>query len=362
MAFLSCSACGAKAAHGARFCSICGADLPVGAAVQSNAGSSTERGPSSTASFTPSSPAPRTWVIGSAPVCDIVAPGATVSGRHCRLTLADGVYTIEDLGSANGTYVEGRKIAASVRIQPNQPVTLGRNAAFPWEEVLGNNGFLNSPGAPPPGAKVIRIGRSPDNDVVIDYPTVSGYHARILVDSVGAVIEDLGALNGTAVNSVNNKIRRSPLTSADRVFFGSYPVPASRLLTSNQTPTVGTQPHQLMAVVKERTVVGRDPDCDFPLPFPSVSWRHAELIKTERGIEVRDLKSLNGTFVNGERIPGSRLLRPGEIVSLGSITLELTDGGALQRRDYKGNVTIEVDELCVNARAPGRTVSLSGST
>jgi ABC-type multidrug transport system ATPase subunit len=105
-----------------------------------------------------------------------------------------------------------------------------------------------------------------------------------------------------------------------------------------------------MTIARERTVVGRDPDCDFPLPFPSVSWRHAELIKTERGVEVRDLKSLNGTFVNGQRVPGSRLLRPGEIVSLGSITLELTDGGTLQRRDYKGNVTIEVDELCVNAR------------
>jgi ABC-type multidrug transport system ATPase subunit/pSer/pThr/pTyr-binding forkhead associated (FHA) protein len=295
-------------------------------------------------------------VIGSAPVCDIVAAGATVSGRHCRLTLTAGIYTIEDLGSANGTYVEGRKIGAPTQVLPHQTVTLGRNAAFPWEQVLARNGFANAPGAPPlpgappPGAKIIRIGRSPDNDVVIDYPTVSGYHARVLVSSDSAVIEDLGALNGTAINSAANKIRRAPLTSADRVYFGSYPVPAARLLTPNETPTVGTQPHQLIPIANERTVVGRDPACDFPLPFPSVSWRHAEFIRTQRGIEVRDLKSLNGTFVDGKRIPGTKLLRPGEIVSLGSITLELTDGGALQRRDYKGNVTIEVDELCVNAR------------
>jgi ABC-type multidrug transport system ATPase subunit len=333
-------------APGSRYCSHCGADLP-GAAPESRGTIHNHPETSHTAGLRT---VRKTWVIGSAPVCDIVAPGATVSGRHCQLTLVDGVFTVEDLGSANGTYVDGKVIAGPTRVQPNQIITLGRNAAFPWDRVPGNNGIGTTLVPPPPGVRVIRIGRSPDNDVVIDYPTVSGYHARILLDSAGAVIEDLGALNGTAVNSVGNKIRRSPITSDDRVFFGSYPVPASRLLTANETPTVGTQPHQLVAITKERTVAGRDPGCDFPLPYPSVSWRHAELIKTAQGIEVRDLKSLNGTFVNGERIEGTRLLRPGEVVSLGSISLELKDGGTLHRRDYKGNVTIEVDELCVDAR------------
>jgi ABC-type multidrug transport system ATPase subunit len=264
------------------------------------------------------------------------------------VTYADSTYTIEDLGSANGTWVSGVRIKAPTQISRNEPVTFGQNVPFRWE-------LLQAPGASPgpsvaKGAKVIRIGRSPDNQVVLDYPTVSGYHARIIADSRGAVIEDLGSLNGTALNSATNKIQRAAISPSDRVFFGSFPVPAARLLSNDQSLAVGTQPHQKMGIVKERSIAGRDPECDFPLPFPSVSWRHAELTRTPEGIEVRDLKSLNGTFIDGQRVTGARLLRPGQVVSLGSITLELTDEGEVHRRDYKGNVTIEVDELCVNAR------------
>jgi ABC-type multidrug transport system ATPase subunit/pSer/pThr/pTyr-binding forkhead associated (FHA) protein len=337
---VSCAICGAKGAPGARYCSICGNDLAI--AIQEGT------------TQNESSPGPpsvnRAWVIGSAPVCDIVEAEATVSGRHCRLTSASGTYSIEDLGSVNGTYVNGQRIAGPQRVEPWQLVTLGRTVPFPWEQVLNRND--RGPSLPAPGTKVIRIGRSPDNDVVIDYPTISGYHARVLTGAQGAFIEDLGSMNGTAINAPDKKIRRAPLNPEDRVFFGSYPVPASRFLVLNETPAIGTQPHQLISIGRERTVVGRDPDCDFPLPYPSVSWRHAELIKTSRGIEVRDLKSLNGTFVDGERVTGVRLLQPGEVVSVGSISLELSDGGELQRRDYKGNVTIEVSELCVSA--PGR--------
>ena len=342
MSSVSCATCGAKGAPGARYCSICGNDL---------AEAGQETNPEDHAE-SESSPGPsvlnRAWVIGSAPVCDIVEAGPTVSGRHCRLTSASGAYSIEDLGSANGTYVNGRKIAGPQRVEPGQSVTLGRTVPFPWEQIL-NTGTYILPPPLAPGTKVIRIGRSSDNDIVIDYPTISGYHARVLIEAQGAFIEDLGSMNGTAINAPDKKVRRAPLNAADRVFFGSYPVPASRFLVQNETPAIGTQPHQVIAIGRERTVVGRDPDCDFPLPYPSVSWRHAELVKTPRGIEVRDLKSLNGTFVDGERISGTRVLQPGEVLSLGSISLELSDGGELQRRDYKGNVTIEASELCVNA-------------
>jgi len=338
---VSCVTCGAKVDPGAHYCSICGKDLANSTA---KGGTENEAPPSTSVSTN------RTWLIGSAPVCDVVVEGATVSGRHCRLARVSGAYMIEDLGSANGTWASGQKIAAPQSVEPGQPVTLGRNVPFPWERILDPNAAASGAPPLPPGTKVIRIGRSTDNDVVLDYPTISGYHARVLIEPRGAFIEDLGSMNGTAVNAANRKIRRAPLLPADRVFFGSYPVPASRLLSRNETPTVGGQPHQVIPIARDRTVVGRDPGCDFPLPFPSVSWRHAELVKTSRGLEVRDLKSMNGTFIDGERVTGSRLLKPGEVVSLGSISLELTGAGELQRRDYKGNVTIEVDDLCVNAR------------
>ena len=51
--------------------------------------------------------------------------------------------------------------------------------------------------------------------------------------------------------------------------------------------------------------IGRDPHCDHTIDSPLVSREHARLISEDGGIYVEDLKSTNGTFVNGQR-PGGR--------------------------------------------------------
>jgi pSer/pThr/pTyr-binding forkhead associated (FHA) protein len=52
-----------------------------------------------------------------------------------------------------------------------------------------------------------------------------------------------------------------------------------------------------------RVVFGRASDCDVVITDPSVSRNHAELIRVEGGYLLKDLKSSNGVFVNGKRMP-----------------------------------------------------------
>lgn len=47
------------------------------------------------------------------------------STNHARLTLVDGVWTIDDLGSTNGTFVKGRKISRPTPLALNTPVSIG---------------------------------------------------------------------------------------------------------------------------------------------------------------------------------------------------------------------------------------------
>lgn len=67
-------------------------------------------------------------------------------------------------------------------------------------------------------------------------------------------------------------------------------------------------------LVKEKILVGRQPDCDLRLPYPNVSSRHAELRFHKGWWVLVDRKSSNGTRVNGDKIERKRL-RPGDEIT-----------------------------------------------
>jgi pSer/pThr/pTyr-binding forkhead associated (FHA) protein len=71
------------------------------------------------------------------------------------------------------------------------------------------------------------------------------------------------------------------------------------------------------------TSVGRDPRCDIVLPYSTVSWHHASIVKRGNVIAVHDLGSRNGTFVGVEKVD-RRELAPGDVIRFGDrVALEL---------------------------------------
>ena len=75
--------------------------------------------------------------------------------------------------------------------------------------------------------------------------------------------------------------------------------------------------------------LGRDPSAELPLGDDSVSWRHVRF--EDRGAgewAAVDLRSTNGTLVNGDRID-ERILKPGDRIFLGQTVLELQEQDAI---------------------------------
>lgn len=75
----------------------------------------------------------------------------------------------------------------------------------------------------------------------------------------------------------------------------------------------------------DRTVVGRDINCDVIIPDPSVSRHHAEVLHNESGWLIRDTGSTNGMIVNGVPTTQSRIY-DGDIIDLGTTQLEFQEG------------------------------------
>ncbi|HEY6483550.1 MAG TPA: FHA domain-containing protein [Steroidobacteraceae bacterium] len=64
-------------------------------------------------------------IAGRDAECSLVIDATTVSRRHARVMVVSGTATIEDLGSTNGTHVNGTRITAPTRLAPGNEVALG---------------------------------------------------------------------------------------------------------------------------------------------------------------------------------------------------------------------------------------------
>ena len=64
-------------------------------------------------------------LIGRSPECDVFLDDVTVSRRHAELTRDGKVFTIRDLGSLNGTFVNRRRIESSV-LEDDDEVQIGK--------------------------------------------------------------------------------------------------------------------------------------------------------------------------------------------------------------------------------------------
>src|SRR4051812_4473060 len=70
----------------------------------------------------------------------------------------------------------------------------------------------------------------------------------------------------------------------------------------------------------EETIVGRRHGCDLRIPSASVSRRHCLLSFRDGFLSVEDLLSANGTYLNGERVAGKQVVRPGDRLDVGPVT------------------------------------------
>ncbi|WP_075184656.1 FHA domain-containing protein [Teredinibacter haidensis] len=76
-------------------------------------------------------------------------------------------------------------------------------------------------------------------------------------------------------------------------------------------------------VIHGVAILGRAKECDISLGIAHLSRKHARLKESERGLLVEDLKSANGTFVNGQRIEKA-VLKPGDQVRFDTLSFQVS--------------------------------------
>ena len=111
------------------------------------------------------------------------------------------------------------------------------------------------------------------------------------------------------------------LTPEESAAVAALPV-GSALLVVHRGPNQGSR----FLLDQDLSVAGRHPDADIFLDHVTVSRKHAEFVRVGQSYTVRDLGSMNGIFVNGDRVESSNL-ESGSEVLIGKFRLTFYPSG-----------------------------------
>lgn len=291
---------------------------------------------------------------------DIAIPLPQVSARHAEIARDQNRYVIRDLGSTNGTFVNGHRVEAAV-IRVGDVIGLGSYEfkfgrdiveRIPAPDTRGPNTMALA--APDFLREPVVVGREIDCDIVLDAPQISRHHAEFIFTGTGWRLRDLGSANGTFVNDRSRRIDEAVVTDDDVVFFGSYRFPVTRIRDFLDTGSADVQGGTVpLPLDKPIITIGRGLDNDVVLDAPPVSRNHARLIRTDDAIYIEDLGSANGTFIDGDRISGRALLEPGRTLSFGSYAIRLDLARGHVQRSYRGDILIQAEDLQVDLSSNG---------
>ena len=101
-------------------------------------------------------------------------------------------------------------------------------------------------------------------------------------------------------------------------------------MTPKLVVTSGKSAGRTISVKREKLLVGRADECDVRPLSEEVSRRHCAFVVEGDTLFVEDLRSRNGTFVNGVRIEGRRELADGDIVRIGNLELKVASRAAAE--------------------------------
>lgn len=227
-------------------------------------------------------PIHRDIVVGRQADCDLVLTEGHASRKHAKLSLADGAVWLEDLGSANGTFVNGTRIAGKVRLAS------GDRLRFDIEEF-----DCRIPAAADDGKTLYR---EPDSAVVA--AESSGMYKR------PGAWADPDAIGGDGANKTKfidpaqmKQMMNAPATApvSTAAIDGPYlHVVSGSRAGLNIKLTVGE------SGAKEWTI-GSQPDREVQFQDSGVSALHAKIVNEGERWKLLDQMSANGTFVNGKR-------------------------------------------------------------
>jgi pSer/pThr/pTyr-binding forkhead associated (FHA) protein len=235
-------------------------------------------------------------LVGRGADCDIRLLSSSVSRKHGLFEAAGGELTFSDLGSSNGSFVNGQPVKAAVSLRAGDELLMG-DFRF---TVTGDH----RPAAAEAG----------DEDATqLASPGGEGEIPAMWSESAG-----LEKASGTQFFS---EASESEAIAAYRAGKLDVPPPGNTPRLVGLSGGIKSEVFELRADGDHTWKIGREAGgVDLVIPDSSVSGQHAQLVNEGARWKIVNWMSTNGTFVNGHK-GLSTYLRSGDVIRMGSAEL-----------------------------------------
>ncbi|SOJ55265.1 ABC transporter ATP-binding/permease protein [Mycobacterium simulans] len=287
-------------------------------------------------------------VIGRDLRADVRVADPLISRVHLLLRFDQGRWIAIDNGSLNGLYVHGHRVPV-VDIQDGQRVNIGNPDGPALDFEVGRH--QGSAGRPPQ-TTAMPIPPRPSGPVPTHGPPQTGAYGHGQPPPPSTARMPGAQPSGPQPRFPSGPQPVRPQTGphqAPQIYrppAGASPPsgpaisPAPPVAPRGGT-AAGNVATSMMKILRPGKGVGELPpgsikigradDNDIVIPEVLASRHHASLVPTPGGTEIRDNRSINGTFVNGTRVD-SAMLHDGDVVTIGNIDL-IYSNGTLSRRE-----------------------------
>ncbi len=356
-------------------------------------------------------------ILGREPGVDFLVESPGVSRQHARLSRQGNQFTLEDLGSSNGTFVNGNRIHQPVVLNNGDEISLGQSVSLNFMDAQSQvaatmfEGSLSQAdmtmlesetpdmyrdpraredharedraredharedhaatmiGEEPGGRRVsappqlsiaiaggasqthtltsakVTIGRADDNQIVIHSRIVSRYHAYLERTAEGYRLVALPDAANPILLDGRPVEREHSLQHGQILRIGSLDPGLMVTLTyTNPAQAVSAETKSIRFGEKTSIQIGRDPTNDVVLDSPNVSRYHAQIERIGQRHRLRDLRSSNGTFVNDERVEEA-WLQENDVVRIGRHRFVMGKDELGQEEETRG---LQVDAFNLN--------------
>lgn len=242
---------------------------------------------------------PGKTVVGRGADCDIRLLSSSVSRKHGMLEVDSGELTFSDLGSSNGSFVNGQPVKAAVRLRAGDTLLLG-DFTFTVKDDSGS------------GADA-----APGDDEATQLAATGGEEEIPSVWSESVGLENASGTQFFAEPDESEAVSVYREGRLDVPPLGDTP----RLVALNGESRGTVLELRAEGGGSHTWKLGRDADSvDLVIPDASVSGQHAQLVNEGARWKIVNWMSTNGTFVNGQK-GLSTYLKSGDVIRMGSAEL-----------------------------------------